>query len=243
LGHSASPDLASLAQRKLAEGDRLLAEKKYREASFAFQDAANADPNSVEACFKLGNAYGTLGYYAQAIERWNRVRQLSSDATVTKSAEDNIARAQQKMAQASAVTAPESGKPAASAPSVETTRMQARRHYESAVGFINQRRYSDALNSLNDCLKLEPTLAVGYVARGSTLIGLRRYNESVLDYQYALRLDPNMSAPLYGLAEAYRGLSRVDDARTYYQRYASSKSMDVRPELQNDARTKLSQLR
>ena len=40
----------------------------YREASFAYQDAVNANPNDVEALFKLGNAYAVLGYYAQAIE-------------------------------------------------------------------------------------------------------------------------------------------------------------------------------
>ncbi len=108
---------------------------------------------------------------------------------------------------------------------------------------INQRRFGDALASLNECLKLEPALSVGYIARGSTLIGLRRFAEAAIDYQYALKLDPNLSAPLYGLAEAYRGMNRVDDARTYYQRYVASAAADVRPELQSDARTKIDQLR
>ena len=42
-----------------------------------------------------------------------------------------------------------------------------------------------------------------------------RFAEAAIDYQYALKLDPNLSAPLYGLAEAYRGMNRVDDARTF----------------------------
>ena len=108
---------------------------------------------------------------------------------------------------------------------------------------INQRKFGEALSSLNDCLKLEPALSVGYIARGSTLIGLRRFAEAAIDYQYALKLDSNLSSPLYGLAEAYRGMNRVDDARTYYQRYVSSAATDVRPELQSDARSKLDQLR
>ena len=58
--------------RKVAEGNKFWDEKKYREASFSFQDAVNADPNNVEALFKLGNAYAVLGYYSQAIEKWNR---------------------------------------------------------------------------------------------------------------------------------------------------------------------------
>jgi tetratricopeptide (TPR) repeat protein len=84
---------------------------------------------------------------------------------------------------------------------------------------------------------------VGYVVCGLMLIGLRRFAEAAVDYQYALKLDPVRSDALYGLAEAYRGMNRNDDARTYYQRYVASNASDVRPELQSDARTKLEQLR
>ena len=235
--------LAAQAAQKVAEGDKLWAEKKYREASFAYQDAVNADPNNIESLFKLGNAYAVLGYYSQAIDRWAKVQQLSPDPAVRKSAADNIARAQQKMAQAGGATPQEANKPPGSGPVADSTRTQARQHYETGVQLIGQRRYGEALNSLNECLRLEPALTVGYIARGSTLIGLRRFAEAAVDYQYALRLDPSLSSPLYGLAEAYRGMNRVDDARGYYQKYVASTAPDVRPELQSDARTKLDQLR
>lgn len=235
--------LASVASRKLAEGDKLWADKKYREASFAFQDAVNAEPNNVEALFKLGNAYAVLGYYSQAIDKWTRVQQVSSDAAVKKSAQDNITKAQQKMAQAGGAAPPEQGRAATTGAAADSTRAQARQYYESGVQLVNQRRYGEALNALNECLKLEPALTVGYVARGSTLIGLRRFAEAAIDYQYALKLDPGMSSPLYGLAEAYRGMHRIDDAKTYYERYATSRAPDVRAELQSDARRKLEQLR
>lgn len=235
--------LGAQAAKKTAEGDALWADKKYREASFAYQDAVNADPNNIEALFKLGNAYAVLGYYSQAIDRWTKVQQVSPDPAVRKSAADNIARAQQKMAQAGGGSPQEANKPPGSGPVADSTRTQARQHYETGVQLIGQRRYGEALNSLNECLRLEPALTVGYIARGSTLIGLRRFAEAAVDYQYALRLDPTLSSPLYGLAEAYRGMNRVDDARNYYQRYVASTAQDVRPELQSDARTKLSQLR
>lgn len=235
--------LGPQAAKKLAEGDALWAEKKYREASFAYQDAVNADPNNVEALFKLGNAYAVLGYYSQAIDKWTRAQQLSSDPAVKKSAADNIARAQQKMAQAGGGSPQEANRPPGSGPVADSTRTQARQHYENGVQLIGQRRYGEALNALNECLRLEPALTVGYIARGSALIGLRRFAEAVVDYQYALKLDPTLSSPLYGLAEAYRGLNRIDEARNYYQRYVASTAPDVRPDLQNDARTKLSQLR
>ncbi|GMU62195.1 MAG: hypothetical protein AMXMBFR34_39580 [Myxococcaceae bacterium] len=235
--------MASAAAQKMAEGDKHWAEKKYREASFAYQDAVNADPNNVEALFKLGNAYAVLGYYSQAIDRWTKVQQVSPDPSVRKSAADNIARAQQKMAQAGGATPQEANKPPGSGPVADSTRTQARQHYETGVQLIGQRRYGEALASLNECLRLEPALTVGYIARGSTLIGLRRFAEAAVDYQYALKLDPSLSSPLYGLAEAYRGMNRVDDARGYYQKYVASSAPDVRPELQTDARTKLDSLR
>jgi tetratricopeptide (TPR) repeat protein len=234
--------LPSLAARKLSEGDKFMQEKKYREASFSYQDAVNADPNNVEALFKLGNSYAVLGYYTQAIDRWNQVSAVSSDPAIKKSAQDNVARAQQKLAQAGG-SPQESNKQPGSGPIADSTRTQARAAYEQAVQLINQRRFGDALASLNECLKLEPALAVGYIARGSTLIGLRRFAEAAIDYQYALKLDPNLSSPLYGLAEAYRGMNRVDDARSFYQRYVASAAPDVRPELQSDARSKMEQLR
>ncbi len=237
-----SQPLPSLSARKMKEGDDFMAEKKYREASFSYQDSVNADPNNVEGLFKLGNSYAVLGYYSQAIEKWSQVVSLTQDPNVKKIAQDNITRAQQKLA-SSGGSPQEAGKQPGTGPIADTTRQQARQYYEQAVQLINQRKFGEALASLNDCLKLEPALSVGYIARGSTLIGLRRFAEAAIDYQYALKLDSNLSSPLYGLAEAYRGMNRVDDARTYYQRYVASAATDVRPELQSDARSKLDQLR
>lgn len=235
--------LPSLAARKMKEGDQFMADKKYREASFSYQDAVNADPNAVEALFKLGNAYAVLGYYSQAIDKWTQVANLTPDPAIKKSAQDNISRAQQKLSQAGGGSPQEAGKQPGTGPIADSTRSQARQSYEQAVQLINQRRFGDALAALNQCLQLEPALAVGYIARGSTLIGLRRFAEAAIDYQYALKLDPNLSAPLYGLAEAYKGMNRIDDARQFYQRYVSSAAPDVRPDLQSDARAKLDQLR
>lgn len=239
----ASGNIGALAAKKVAEGDKLWAEKKYREASFAYQDAVNGNPDDVEALFKLGNAYAVLGYYSQAIDRWTRVQQVSPDASVRKSASDNIAKAQAKMTQSGGGSPQEANKAPGTGPVAESTRTQARQYYEGGVQLITQRRYGEALNYLNESLKLEPALTVGYVARGSTLIGLRRFAEAAVDYQYALKLDPARSDALYGLAEAYRGMNRNDDARAYYQRYVASNAPDVRPELQSDARNKLEQLR
>ena len=241
---ASAPPLPGVAQKRIAEGNKLLQEKKFREASFAFQDAVNADPNNYEALFQLGVSYATLGYYSQAIERWQRVGQLTTASEdVKKKAQDNIARAQVKMAQAGGGSPQAQGKQPGSGPVADSTRQTARTHYEAAVKQIQSAEYSKALASLNECLKLEPALTIGYVARGSALIGLSRFSEAALDYQYALKLDSGMAAPLYGLGEAYLSMNRPADAKGYYQRYVASSAADVRTDLQSQARSRLEQLK
>ncbi|MGA9521721.1 MAG: hypothetical protein WBV82_09665, partial [Myxococcaceae bacterium] len=242
---------ADPVRSKVDEGDQLMKAGDARGASFAYLDALNGSPNDVEANFKLGNAYAVLGYYAQAIQHWTKVTQLSTDATVRRSAEQNIAKAQSKLPAAAAsaqapVAAPASQAQdvrAAAAVGAPSTRGQARGLYEQGVQQINARDYAGALKSLSEALQLEPDLTVAYVARGSALIGLRRYSEAAADYDYAHRLDPSLSSPLYGLAEAYRVMGRSSDARRFYELYARSRAPDVRPELQARSRDWAAKLR
>jgi tetratricopeptide (TPR) repeat protein len=238
-----APAVPTAAARRIADGDKLWNEKKYRDASFAFADAVHADPSSVEGRFKLGNTYAVLGYYDQAIDQWNAVIQLAQEPNIKKSAQDNIVRAQQKKASVGGGSPQAAGKTPGSGPIADTTRTQARAYYEQGVKQIGSHDYGNALASLSSALQLEPALTVGYIARGSALIGLRRFQEAAVDYQYALKLDPNMASPLYGLAEAYTGMNRPVDARGYYEKYVASSASDVRPELQSDARAKLDRLR
>lgn len=232
---------SNLSITRVRDGDALMKERRYREATFAYLDATHADPGNVEALFKLGNALAVLGYYSQAVERWSRVAQLTPDATIRQSALDNVAKAQTRIAQ-------QGGSPQAqgltpgSGPVADTMRAQARRAYEQGVQRIQARDYAGALQSLTQTIQLEPTLAVAYTARGSAYIGLRRYAEAALDYEYALRLAPDAASPLYGLGESYRMLGRNAEARSFYSRYASSTAKDVRPELQAEARQNASRL-
>lgn len=233
----------ALAAARIADGDRLMQERKYREATFAYQDAVNADPSHVQALFNLARAYAILGHYAQAVERWNRVIELTPDPAIRKSAQENVVRAQAKIAELGGGSPQAQGKPPGSGPIADSTRERARQSYEQGIRQINDRDYGGAVQSLSRTIQLEPTLPVAYVARGSAYIGLRRFAEAAADYQYALRLDGRMAAPLYGLAEAYRGMGRSAEARTYYERYVVSSAGDARPELQAQARSKLEKLR
>jgi len=232
----------TLSITRVRDGDALMKERRYREATFAYLDAVHAAPNNVEALFKLGNALAVLGYYGQAIEHWNRVAQLTPDAAIRQSAIDNVTKAQVRLTQ-------QGGSPQAQGvapgfgPVAETTRALARRSYEQGVQRIQARDFAGALQSLSQAIQLEPTLAVAFTARGSAHIGLRRYSEAALDYEYSLKLAPEMASPLYGLGEAYRMLGRNAEARSSYERYATSTARDVRPDLQAEARQTAERLR
>ncbi|WP_164017304.1 tetratricopeptide repeat protein [Pyxidicoccus trucidator] len=232
----------ALAAARIRDGHALMKERRYREAAFAFLDATHADAGHVEALFKLGNAMAVLGYYGQAVEKWERAATLTEDAAIRQSAQDNVARARTKMSQAGA-SPQAAGQLPGSGPVADTTRAQARRAYEQGVQRIGSRDYGGALTSLTQAIQLEPMLAVAYTARGSANIGLRRYAEAASDYQYAMELEPGSASPLYGLAESYRALGRNAEARGLYERYASSSATDVRSQLQEESRQKAAKLR
>jgi tetratricopeptide (TPR) repeat protein len=232
----------ALAAARIADGDQLMKDSRYREAAFAYQDASNADPSNVEALFKLGRAYATLGYLQQAVDRWKRVLQLTQDENIRKTTQDNITRAEARMAQVGGSSPPAQGLPPGAGPIANTTRERARQHYEQGVLQINAKDFQAALTSLTQTIQLEPTLAIAYVARGSANIGLRRFAQAASDYQYALKLEPKLASPLYGLGEAYRGLGRPLEARQYYERYVAAEAADARPELKGEAKKKLEKL-
>ena len=211
----------------IAEGDKALKAGNAAAAAQSYQSALLLEPTSVEALFKQGNALAKTGDYRSAIEKWERVAQLSPDAAVRKSAQENVDKARARLAQASAP-----------APAAGTPQARAREAYERGVRLVLSRDYSAAVQALTEALAADPTLAVAYTARGSANVGLRRFYEAAADYQDALRLDPTRASPLYGLAEAYRALGRASDARIYYDRYAVSTAVDARANLQADARTK-----
>ena len=238
-----APSNPALAKQKVAEGDALAAQKRYREASFAYQDAVNADGNDVAALFKLGRAYAVLGYYQQAIDRWRRVVLLAQDPSVRKSAEEQIKKAEAKVTADGGSSPQAQGLPAGAGPTADSSQATAARLYEDGVKRIMSRDYGGALDNLSEALKLEPNLCVAWIARGSAHIGLRRFNDAIADYQQALKLDPNRASPLFGLAEANFGLRRFSEAKGYYQRYAAATTPDVQPSLQADARKKADRLR
>jgi tetratricopeptide (TPR) repeat protein len=219
----------------LATGDRLMGEKKYRDATFAYQAALGLEPANPEALFKLGNAYAVLGYFPSAVDRWRRVLEVSSDPTLRKSVQANITQAEAKISQVG-------GDSPASGSDGTAGRAEARRAYEEGVQKIHAKEYAAALVWLTRSVEQEPGLAMAFAARGSAYVGLKRYTEAADDYRRAIRLDVTLAGPLYGLAEVYRATGRAAEATALYKQYLGSQAPDVRSDLQRDAKQKLERL-
>jgi len=246
---SAAPPSAAVLE-KLAQGDQASAAGDLRAALFAYQDAVYAQPGHAPARMKLGRTYLAMRYPAFAVAQAELVLvaspghpealQLIEEARRTPGREiagaAPAARPAPRMFKlpapdpaappAAAAPSPAAG-PAAPPASVGPTAAQ---RYRTGVELIGQRDYAGAEAELAGAIALDPRLAVAYAARASARFGLGRYREAADDYKASLGLDPGLATPLYGLAECYRLLGDPAAAEMY-QRYADSRSPDVREDL------------
>jgi len=232
------------ASAALAKGDAAFAAKDYRAALFAYQDATLADPKSVAALLKSGQAYAKLGHDAEAIEQWNRALQLDPNNAEARAA---LNEARERQAQLAPPPAPPKPavvvmeKPPEKAPEKPPEKPappppgDAKSHYVAGVNLINQRRYEESLAELDQALQLDPGMAVARVARGSSYIALSKYDAAVKDYAAAHEADPALAAPLFGLAEAYRGLGDNTKAADFYRQFAASTAPDATQALKDYA--------
>jgi tetratricopeptide (TPR) repeat protein len=231
VGAPDSAVLGATSAERVAAGDNLLRAGRPGAAAQAYQAALQLDPTNVEALFKQGNALAKLGDFKGAIEKWERVVQLSPDPAVRKSAQENVDKARARLA-----------KSAAPAPAEGTPQAHAREAYERGLRLYLSRDYAAMVQAMTEALAADPTFAAAYTARGTGNVALRRFYEAAADYQDALRLDPTRASPLFGLAESYWALGRTADARVYYERYAASTAADVRPDFQAKAKSKSASL-
>jgi len=246
---------SAAVQEKLAQGDRAFVAGDPRAALLAYLDAVYAQPAYVHARLKLGRAYLALRYPAFAIAQAELVLaaepnqpdalQLIEEARRTPGRE--IAGAPPAAAPARQaprtfrLPTPESAAPPPAAAPPAAAGPTAAQRYRTGVELIGNRDYTGAETELGEAIALDPRMAVAYAARASARFGLGRYREAADDYKASLGLDPGLATPLYGLAECYRLLGDPAAAEMY-QRYASSKSPDVREDLRDLAARRAQEL-
>jgi tetratricopeptide (TPR) repeat protein len=212
----------------LARGDKAFAAKDWRVALFAFQDAIMAAPDNVEARVKAGQAYEKMGHDDEAATQWNKALELDPKNVAAKQL---LAAARDR--RAGAIASP----PAPPPPPLVTPADEAaaRAHYTKAVSLINERKYDEGAAELDLAIAAKPGFALALVARGSARMGQGRNRDALADYEAAQKADPTLASPLFGLAEAYRGLGQNEKAVRLYRQYAASTAPDAQQSLKEYA--------
>jgi tetratricopeptide (TPR) repeat protein len=216
-----------LSVSAVARGDAALAANDTRAALFAYQDAIMAAPANVDARIKAGKAYEKMGYDDEAAVQWNKALQLDpGNAAARELLAAALDRRDGGTAAPSASTTP---------PAQPVDEAAARAHYTKAVGLINEHKFAEGAAELDLALAAQPGFALAMVARGSARMGEGRHLDALRDYAAAQRADPSLASPLYGMAEAYRGLGQNEKASQLYRQYAASTAPDVQPSLKEYA--------
>ena len=222
-------DAASL----MAAGDKASAEKDFRTALFAYQDATREDPSSAVLLVKLAQTYARMGHDPEAIESFSRALRLD---TKNAAAAHGISASRERLA-AFAPPKPQRQPEPKPEPQPEPVLDEAgaRERYTAAVKLINDRQYAEAVPMLDEALRKKPGYGVALVARGSAHMGLLQYEAAAADYSAARTSDPSLASPLFGLAEAYRALGQPARAAHFYKEYAASSAPDVQASLKDYA--------
>lgn len=207
-------DFASL----MANADAALANRDFRGALFAYQDATRADPASATALVKLGETYARMGHDPEAIVQFSQALRLEPQNAA---ASRGVKASRERLA--------------VLAPRPKPDEAGARERYGNAVRLIHEKKFAEAMPLLDEALKIKPRYAVALVARGSAHMGLAEHQAAAADYESAHQADPAMAAPLFGLAEAFRAIGDLHKATQFYRDYAASPSPDVQPQLKEYA--------
>ncbi|MBN2496856.1 MAG: tetratricopeptide repeat protein, partial [Deltaproteobacteria bacterium] len=216
----------------LAEGDAEFQKKAFSRAISSYTHAAQLDPKSEEALFKLGVAYAMTGNYNVAIYKWQRVLEINP---ANKAARNNIERARAKMQGGppqppspapKVLPAPPEKKPEPETSAKGDSSFEA--HMARARQLKSQGDAKGVLESVDRALKQKSDPAA-LILKGEALVVLKRYGEAKRTFSKAMVLDPNLAAPFFGLGETCRLAGDADRARYYFKMYVRSKAKDKVP--------------
>jgi tetratricopeptide (TPR) repeat protein len=78
--------------------------------------------------------------------------------------------------------------------------------------FFSQGRYEEALQALDQSIKMNPRSAESWNERGNVLMAANRYNEALKCYEVAIALDPSFASAWINKAQALNAMDRYDEA-------------------------------
>jgi arylsulfatase A-like enzyme/Tfp pilus assembly protein PilF len=81
-----------------------------------------------------------------------------------------------------------------------------------------ERRYDDAIATVNEALAADPDIVEAYMLRGNFEQKAKRRPQAIASYKQALERDPEHQGALFSLALAYKDDGRLEDARVGFER-------------------------
>ena len=76
-------------------------------------------------------------------------------------------------------------------------------HFNKGVVLFGQPKYNEAIAEFSECLKIDPSLAVAYGARGLARVNKGDIGSAIADFDKAIELDPKDVVTYYNLACVY----------------------------------------
>ena len=97
------------------------------------------------------------------------------------------------------------------------------------IGFLNlqMQRYPDALEPLQEAIKIKPDVPEAHLNLGNVYDGLKRYSEAAQEFQTAAKLQPKSADPYYNLGSVYYKMNRLPDSITAYRKAAELNPNDA----------------
>ncbi|HEX4144616.1 MAG TPA: tetratricopeptide repeat protein [Pirellulales bacterium] len=206
-------------------GNVLRAQGRLDQAVARYQQAVALRPDHAEAYNNLGSVFKEQGQLDDAIDRYRRAVALKPGLFHTHL---NLARIFQQQGrldeaaasyqQAIAVAPPLAQPSALSEPTADLEADLYQAHDSLGRIFHEQRKFDQAVASLQRARELRPERAETHQALGNALMELNRPDEAQPAYEQAIKLDPNLEQSHRGLGCIFQGRGKIDQAAACFRR-------------------------
>lgn len=178
------------ANELIKKGIALLGKKKYQEALDAFKDAETLDATIPQAPFGIGMALLGLNKPSEAVEAFERARKLKpTEANIlyylglSYEQAGNNAKATESYIEALKLK-----------PDFERCR-------DALIElYMENEKWDEALNQLNESIKINPSIAKKFILRGDVYYQVGNNDYAKADYAKALLLFPGSEGAIVGIA-------------------------------------------
>jgi len=180
----------------------------WKNNSTLFTHAVEVTPNNWLAYNNLGDEYGKLGRYQDAIESFKQAIRIKPDYAET---HNNLGFAYGKLGRWQ--DAVEAYKQA-----IRIKPDYADAHYNLGFAYGNLGRYQESIEAYKRAIRIKPDYADAYYNLGGTYGKLGRYQDAIESFKQAIRIKPDLAEAHYNLGVAHGKLGRWQDAVEAYKR-------------------------